>query len=57
MSGPSLSSLLVWRVIPAGLVAGASIEAFMYFTGFWAVATRKEAERREERAAARRAVQ
>ena len=34
------------RVAPAGLLVGASMEAFMYFTGFWAVATRKAAERR-----------
>jgi len=41
--------LLATRVIPAGALLGASMEGFMYFTGFWDVATRKEAERREER--------
>ena len=40
---------LLWtRIVPAGAVLGASIETFMYFTGFWSVATRKEGERRLE---------
>ena len=52
MSGiPSadLYRLLLQRIIPIGLVLGASMEGFMYFTGFWDVALRKETERREER--------
>jgi hypothetical protein len=36
------------RIVPAGLIAGAGIETFMYFTGFWKTATRKEAERQAE---------
>ena len=52
MSGiPSaeLYRLLLQKIIPIGLVLGASMEGFMYFTGFWDVALRKETERREER--------
>lgn len=49
---PSMSSLLLRRVLPVGFAVGAGMEAFMYATGFWAVATRKEAERRQERALA-----
>ena len=44
-----MRTLLLTRVLPLGFVVGAAMEAFMYFTGFWAVATRKEAERRAER--------
>ncbi len=47
-----MRALLLTRVLPLGFVVGAAMEAFMYFTGFWAVATRKEAERRAEREAA-----
>ena len=47
-----MRALLLQRVMPIGFVVGASMEAFMYFTGFWEVATRKEAERRAEREAA-----
>lgn len=46
-----LLAVTLRRVVPAGLVIGAGMEAFMYYTGFWGVATRKEAERREERKA------
>jgi hypothetical protein len=38
------------RVFPIGFVIGAAMETFMCYTGFYAVATRKEAERRMERA-------
>jgi hypothetical protein len=44
------------RVAPVGLAIGASMEAFMCATGFYKVATRKEAERyveRQEKEAAR----
>ena len=37
------------RAIPVCFIAGASIELFMLNTGFYDVALRKEAERREER--------
>jgi hypothetical protein len=46
--------LTVTRVVPIGFAVGASMEAFMYFTGFWGVATRKAAERQTERQAALR---
>jgi hypothetical protein len=48
----------VTRVVPVGLAIGASMEAFMCATGFYKVATRKEAERyveRQEKEAARQA--
>jgi len=38
------------RIIPAGFVIGAGMEAFMYYTGFWNTALRKEGERRAEAA-------
>lgn len=37
------------RIVPIGLAVGAAFEAFMYYTGFWDVALRKEAERRAAR--------
>ena len=37
------------RVLPIGFCIGAGMEAFMCATGFYKVATRKEAERRIER--------
>jgi hypothetical protein len=40
------------RVFPLGFAIGAGMEAFMCATGFYKVATRKEAERRVERAEA-----
>ena len=40
------------RVLPIGFCIGAGMEAFMCATGFYKVATRKEAERRVERAEA-----
>ena len=46
-----MRELLLTRVVPIGFAVGAGMEAFMYYTGFWSVATRKEAERRHERAA------
>ena len=39
------------RLLPLGLATGALMEGFMYATGFWAVALRKERERRDEAAA------
>jgi len=59
MAGPSrggVPAAFLWkvtltRVVPVGLVIGAAMETFMYYTGFWNVATRKEAERRAEAAA------
>lgn len=54
--GPPLGKALV-RVIPIGFAVGAAMETFMYFTGFYGVATRKEAERRMERASEREARQ
>ena len=39
------------RLLPLGLATGALLEGFMYATGFWAVALRKERERRDEAAA------
>lgn len=49
-----LVSITLRRVIPAGLCLGAGMEGFMYATGFWDVATRKEAERRREAVESRR---
>ena len=34
--------------LPIGFIVGASMEVFMYYTGFWSVATKKAAERRDE---------
>lgn len=51
-SASAMRELLLTRIVPIGLVVGAGMETFMYFTGFWSVATRKEAERRHERAIA-----
>lgn len=45
---PDLLRVTATRVVPAGFVLGAAMELFMYATGFWGVATRKEAERRLE---------
>ncbi len=45
-----LRRLIVTRIVPFGFGLGAFMEAFMYYTGFWSVATKKEAERRAERA-------
>ncbi len=45
------------RVFPIGFAVGAGMEAFMCATGFYKVATRKEAERyiaRQEQAAKQR---
>jgi hypothetical protein len=36
------------RIAPAGLVVGAGMETFMYYTGFWKTALKKENERRAE---------
>ena len=36
------------KVVPLGLALGAGMEVFMYYTGFWKTATRKEAERTVE---------
>lgn len=47
-----LLRLAATRVVPVGLAVGATMEAFMYATGFWGVATRREAERVAERRAA-----
>ena len=44
-----LLRLTFTRVVPVGLAVGAAMEVFMYATGFWSVALRREAERREER--------
>lgn len=41
--------LLLTKIAPLGFVLGAGMEAFMYATGFWGVATKKEAERRAEK--------
>jgi hypothetical protein len=46
--------LCATRVAPLGFVLGASMEAFMYATGFWSVATRKASERDAEARAALR---
>lgn len=46
-----LLRLTVTKVVPLGLAVGASMEVFMYFTGFWGTATTREAARRAERAA------
>ena len=40
--------LCATRIVPAGLVLGASMEAFMWATGFWSTATRKASEREVE---------
>ncbi len=37
--------LTLTRIIPAGLVLGASMETFMFYTGFWKVALKNAAER------------
>jgi hypothetical protein len=44
-----ISRLLWTKIVPLGFLLGAGMETFMYFTGFWNVATKKEAERRAER--------
>ena len=44
----SIFRLSVTRIIPAGLIIGASMETFMYYTGFWSVAIRKAEEREVE---------
>jgi hypothetical protein len=36
------------RVVPVGFAVGAAMETFMYYTGFWSTATRKQAERNAE---------
>lgn len=46
-----LLRLTVTKVVPLGLAVGASMEVFMYFTGFWGTATNRESVRRAERAA------
>lgn len=38
------------RIVPVGFIIGAGMEAFMYYTGFWNTALRKEGERRAEAA-------
>ncbi len=48
---------LVWRltltrILPAGFLLGVGLETFMYYTDFWATATRKHGEREDERAEA-----
>lgn len=51
--GVPLRELFVFaatRVVPLGLVTGATMEAFMYVTGFWSVATQRESARQTERA-------
>ena len=40
------------RLLPLGLATGAAMEGFMFATGFWGVALRKERERRDAAAAA-----
>ena len=42
-----ISRFSIFRVLPFGLFLGASIETFMFYTGFWNVALRKASERRE----------
>lgn len=49
MQSADLRRLLLTRIIPIGFGLGAGMEAFMYVTGFWGVATKKEAERRKEK--------
>ena len=44
----SIFRLTLTRIIPLGLLTGASMETFMYYTGFWSVATRKAEEREIE---------
>ena len=41
-----ISRFSIFRVLPFGLFLGASIETFMFYTGFWNVALRKASERR-----------
>ncbi len=41
----SVLRLCVTRIMPAGFILGAGMEAFMYYTGFWSVAKRKAEER------------
>lgn len=48
--------LCATKIFPAGFVLGACMEGFMYATGFWGVATRKESERQVEAAEARQAL-
>ena len=48
----ALLRLTATRVVPAGFVLGAVLEAIMGTTGFWSVATRKAAERQYEAQAA-----
>ena len=38
--------LALTRLAPAGFALGAAMEGFMFATGFWGVAKRKEHERR-----------
>ncbi len=44
-SNAYVAGLTMRRVIPAGLVLGASMEVFMYYTGFWKVALKNAGER------------
>ncbi len=48
VSNRDVLRLALTRVVPVGLVVGAGMEVFMYFTGFWDVALRKAAEREME---------
>lgn len=48
MPGSPIARICFTRIIPAGFVLGASIEAFMYYTGFWGIAIRKAEERDAE---------
>ena len=48
VSNRDVRRLALTRVVPVGLVVGAGMEVFMYFTGFWDVALRKAAEREME---------
>ena len=52
----SVLRLALTRVIPVGLALGASMEVFMFYTGFWDVALRKAAERELEARATREKV-
>ena len=45
------------RIIPLGVAVGAAAELFMVKTGFYAIVTRKEGERRLERQMEREAYQ
>jgi|LauGreSBDMM110SN_4_FD.fasta_scaffold671012_1 hypothetical protein len=38
---------LAARISPFAVATGFGFETFMYYTGFWKVATRKEAERQQ----------